>query len=60
MFFSTIRENLNHIEVDLKKFNTMENLSKNSFTSCCYFSKESNNKLNISNKTSKSNVLLNY
>ena len=54
-------ENLNHIEVDLKKFNTMEILSENSFTSNpldsagCDFSKESNNKSNISNKTSKSN-----
>ena len=50
-----MRENLNHIEVDLKKINTMEILSENSFTSCCDFSKESNNKLNITNKTSKSN-----
>ena len=56
-----MRENSNHIEVDLKKSNTMVNLSENSFTNNpldsagCDFSKESNNKLNISNKSSKSN-----
>ena len=56
-----MRENSNHIEVDLKKSNTMVNLSENSFTSNpldsarCDFSKEFNNKSYISNKISKSN-----
>ena len=58
---SIMRGDLNRTEADLTPFNAMEILSETSFTSNpldsarSNFSKESNNKSNISNKTSKSN-----
>ena len=58
---SIMRGDLNRTEADLTPFNAMEILSETSFTSNpldsarSNFSKESNNKSNISNRTSKSN-----